>query len=266
MVKYLYKKNKNTIKNRYKNFKTKKNVYKSIKRVKTNKNIMLGGCNNYIIPIHKKIVPALTTEKISQKNDNTTKITTYATKENFINAQKNGFTIGTTIPNNNATFDREGKTFDNVLHYFENLNSEKRNAGEECIWYILPSDIFVLSKSANFFKVSPGPSDSKLTIKEYLDDDILRTNYIKIINTINNKLQVNKDKISMATTIGYIIGSNNYHILQNSITNFEKEITQILEINKVTPDQNIKKITDLEQIIDIIKNLIEIMKDKNRIL
>ena len=54
MVKYLYKKNKNTIKNRYKNFKTKKNVYKSIKRVKTNKNIMLGGAN---APTDKQIIP-----------------------------------------------------------------------------------------------------------------------------------------------------------------------------------------------------------------
>ena len=35
MVNYVYKKNKNTIKNRYKNFKTKKNVYKYLGRVKS---------------------------------------------------------------------------------------------------------------------------------------------------------------------------------------------------------------------------------------
>jgi len=48
MVNYLYKKNKYTIKNKYKNSKTKKKFYKSIKCVKTNKHIMLGGSGNNV--------------------------------------------------------------------------------------------------------------------------------------------------------------------------------------------------------------------------
>ena len=68
MVKYLYKKNKNTIKNRYKNFKTKKNVYKSIKsvksleRVKSKKKNMLGGANDII----KIPTPTPTAEQIAK--------------------------------------------------------------------------------------------------------------------------------------------------------------------------------------------------------
>lgn len=48
MVNYLYKKNKYTIKNKYKNSKTKKKFYKSIKCVKTNNHIMLGGSGNNV--------------------------------------------------------------------------------------------------------------------------------------------------------------------------------------------------------------------------
>ena len=148
------------------------------------------------------------------------------------------------------------------------------------IWYILPSDLDeATSDSALFFHLGPNAKANKdygsitLSIEEYLDNEILRTNYMRIIEAIftnnrtNNYLDENKLKAIMK---GY--RNVDYYKLQSSLINFTPILIAKLELinknidkltNKTNNDK--KKCTKNNTFIKDITTLHKIVNQDNQI-
>jgi len=110
------------------------------------------------------------------------------------------------------------------------------------IWYILPSETGT-SMTSLFYNLGPKSKANKdygsitLSIEEYLDNDILRTNYMNIIYAIFSN---NLSKQSLTVAILKDIMNDDYKKLQNSLLNFTPILIAKLElINK-----NIDKLTN----------------------
>ena len=124
------------------------------------------------------------------------------------------------------------------------------------MWYIIPSNFEPGSDNAIFFKIdTTSDSEGSLTAEQYLDNEYLRNNYIKIIVAIYEKfLKVMSSKDDRITIIKTIIGPGykdiDYYKLINSIeifypllkTNYEgvdgvSKITEFCDVlNELDPN------------------------------
>ena len=147
------------------------------------------------------------------------------------------------------------------------------------IWYILPSDLDARTHNALFFHLGPKAKANKdygritLSIEEYLDNEILRTNYMRIIDAIftNNRINNNLDEHKLKAIMQ---GYNNvdYDKLQRSLINFTPILIAKLElinknIDKLTNKTNNdnKKITNNNTFIKDIKTLHNIVNQDKQI-
>ena len=168
----------------------------------------------------------------------------YATIDNFIDAQTQGITAGVLIPNNSVKFHITGTKFDDALTEITTHGKKKSH----WMWYILPSEMSTKSATATFFKLGPGPS-YQTTIKDYLNDDTLRNNYITMINAIYNYLYIHKT-LSLDGLKNMFGDDYTHGKLQSSINNFKDILIQTLK-NKKEPDAPITaNITALHDILN----------------
>ena len=147
------------------------------------------------------------------------------------------------------------------------------------MWYILPSDLDASTANALFFHLGPNAKANKdygsitLSIEEYLDNEILRTNYMRIIDAIftNNRINNNLDEHKLKAIMQ---GYNNvdYDKLQRSLINFTPILIAKLElinknINKLTNKTNNdnKKFTNNNTFINNIKTLHNIVNQDKQI-
>ena len=121
------------------------------------------------------------------------------------------------------------------------------------MWYIIPSNLDPYSKEATFFKIDTR-SDEKgsLTAEQYLDNEYLRNNYIKIIVAIYEKfLKLKGSKDDRITIIKTIIGPGPDEIDYKKLINSIEIFYPLLKTNYAGVD-GVSKITEF---CDVLKDL-----------
>jgi nicotinic acid mononucleotide adenylyltransferase len=194
-----------------------------------------------------------------------------ATVKEFIEAQDKGIKGGAKIPggvNDSITYHLTGSTFEEAL---TEINNGKKKS--HWMWYIFPSDRQGQTPCSTFFKLGPIASNDALgskktkSIKDYLDDKQLRTNYIKITEALYDKLkEILYDDDDEGETPQRILkdimttseDSKNrvdYYKLKNSIQNFYMPLKAKLKSLPVYDGEPfIKKMNYLNAVLNDIKD------------
>ena len=166
-------------------------------------------------------------------------------------------------------------TIDNFIYMQEKGMSNFKTAIDEInkgqkkthwMWYIIPSNLDPISDNAIFFKIdTTSGGEGSLTAEQYLDNEYLRNNYIKIIVAIYNKYQeeitnlvkpttdVNNDRIKI---IKKIIGPGDKDIDYNKLINSIEIFYPLLKIKYGDVD-GVSKITEF---FDVLKELVPTLK------
>ena len=167
-----------------------------------------------IAAANKTATPAIISAATPINNKSNASIKQFATIKDFKIAHNTGKFLNS----------QTGSTFKTALD--EITNGKKTS---HWMWYILPSDTNATSDTSIFFKLGP-KSKNKLTITDYLDDNTLCTNYIKIINAIYNYLYIHKKltQNGLKTMFGIDYTNGKLH---SSISNFKGPLTEKLKNN-----------------------------------
>lgn len=193
-----------------------------------------------------------------------------ATEKEFKDAQKNGIKAGAKIPggvNDTVIYHQNGSTFEDAL--------DEIKAGQKkthWMWYIFPSDIKGFTPCSTFFRLGPVASrdaigKKTITIKDYLDDNVLRQNYISITESICDKLDKVLDTDTgklpqdilkdMMTTPEDPKNRVDYYKLKNSVKNFYMPLKiKLKSMSDSDSDSSdfIKKMNRLNIILNNIKD------------
>ena len=121
----------------------------------------------------------------------------YATIEDFINAQTHGINQSQQIPGTHTLFDRGDST--NFAGALADIKTGKKQ--KHWFWYILPSNLPTISRTAEFFKIDQ--SGQTISIYQYIGNESLFKNYVIIINAIHDTLK-EKNKQSLIIMLGAI--------------------------------------------------------------
>ena len=191
-----------------------------------------------------------------------------ATAKEFKDAQENGIKEGTKIPggvNDTITYHQTGSTFEVAL--------DEIKAGQKkthWMWYVFPSDIKVFTPCSTFFRLGPVASrdaigKKTITITKYLDDNVLRQNYISITEAVCDKLEEELDtdmgKLpqdilkDMMTLPDDPKNRVDYYKLKNSVKNFYMPLKIKLKSMPGSDSSDfIKKMNRLNIILNDIKD------------
>jgi nicotinic acid mononucleotide adenylyltransferase len=192
-----------------------------------------------------------------------------ATTKEFIDAQDKGIKGGEKIPggvNDSITYHVTGSTFEEAL---AEIKAGKKKS--HWMWYIFPSDIQGQTPCSTFFKLGPIASKDALgskktiTIKEYLNDNKLRLNYISITEALYDKLDeiLDRDEGNLPQqNLKYIMTTStdsknrvDYYKLQNSIKNFYLPLkAKLKSLPGYDSEQFIKKMNYLNAVLNDIKD------------
>ena len=193
-----------------------------------------------------------------------------ATEKEFKDAQEKGIKEGAKIPggvNDTTTYHQTGSTFEVAL--------DEIKAGQKkthWMWYIFPSDIKGFTPCSTFFRLGPVASrdaigKKTITIKDYLDDNVLRQNYISITEAVYDKLDkvldIDTGKLpqgilkDMMTTHEDPKNRVDYYKLKNSVKNFYMPLKiKLKSMSDSDSDSSdfIKKMNRLNIILNDIKD------------
>jgi len=192
-----------------------------------------------------------------------------ATVQEFIDAQDKGIKGGAKIPggvNGTITYHQTGSTFEQAL---AEIKEGKKKS--HWMWYIFPSDIQGQTPCSTFFKLGPIASKDALgnkktiSIKEYLNNEKLRLNYVNITEALYDKLEEILDKNEgqtpqqnlkdIMTTSEDSKNRVDYYKLKNSIQNFYMPLkAKLKSIPGYDGEEFIKKMNYLNAILNDIKD------------
>ena len=189
-----------------------------------------------------------------------------ATVKEFKDAHQNGIKENTKIPggmNDTITYHQTGSNFKTALS--EIKTGQKKT---DWVWYILPSDIKGITACSTFFRLGPGASKDEIggkktiTIKEYLEDNMLRLNYVSIVEAIYDKMEemLDSDSVQLPQdNLKYIMSDNpkklvDYYKLKNSIKMFYTPLKYRLKSLPGDSTDFIKKMNLLNVILNNIKD------------
>ena len=192
-----------------------------------------------------------------------------ATVKDFIDAQDIGIKGGDKIPggvNGTITYHQTGSTFNDAL---VEIKAGKKKS--HWMWYIFPSDIKGQTPCSTFFKLGPIANNDALgskktiSIKEYLNDNKLRLNYVNITVALYDKLKeiLDEDKgrtpqhilKDIMTTSEDSKNRVDYYKLKNSIQNFYMPLkTKLKSIPGYDSEPFIKKMNYLNAVLNDIKD------------
>ena len=195
-------------------------------------------------------------------------ITRGATADEFKDAQENGIKAGTKIPggvNDTVVYHQTGSTFKDALD--EIKGGQKKT---HWMWYVFPSDIKVFTSCSTFFRLGPAAirdanGKKTITITDYLDDNVLRDNYISITEAVYDKLEEVLDTDmgglpqdilkDMMTTSEDPKNRIDYKKLKNSVKNFYMPLkTKLKSISGFESNDFIKKMNRLNIVLNYIKD------------
>ena len=191
-----------------------------------------------------------------------------ATPEEFKDAQENGIKESAKIPggvNDTITYHQTGSTFKVAL--------DEIKAGQKkthWMWYVFPSDIKGFTPCSTFFRLGPVASrdaigKKTITITKYLDDNVLRQNYISITEAVCDKLEEELDtdmgKLpqdilkDMMTLPDDPKNRVDYYKLKNSVKNFYMPLKiKLKSMSGSDSSDFIKKMNRLNIILNDIKD------------
>ena len=201
-----------------------------------------------------------------------------ATVNDFKEAQQNGIKAGTKIPggmDNTITYHQTGSKFEEALS--EIKAGQKKT---HWMWYVLPSGIKGETPCSTFFRLGTDANNDviggkkTITIKEYLEDNTLRRNYVMIVKEIYDKMEQMLDSDSGQLPQDNLkdIMSNDpknlvdYYKLKNSIKMFYTPLKDKLKSIKGDDSNDfIKKMNMLNIILNNIKDPEYKVDDKDKL-